>query len=278
MKKYGLIPVIICLIITNTNAQTGLTTPQKVYNLNYKTDLPITGSMFALNFLGFSQLNKKPTLDSFQIISLNIDDIWSFDRSAVTQSYPAPSNIYHISDWGLWTSYILPSLLFLDDGIRKNWLNITLLYFESQAINLNIYLWGGPVFTRRIRPIVYYERTSWNYKLGNETTDSFFSGHVSMAAGASFFMAKVYNDYHPDLGSKKWLFYGAALIPPAFVGYWRYRGFMHFPSDIFLGAIVGATVGVLVPHLHKVSRKGNKGLSIIPFTGRYTGLSFSKRF
>jgi membrane-associated phospholipid phosphatase len=276
MKNICLL-ISILLVTTEANGQADRSTPEKIYNLNYKTEIPLTGGMFALNILGFSQLDKKSTLNTFQINSLSKDDVWSFDRSAVTQSYPAPSNIYRVSDWGLWTSYLLPSLLLLDDEIRKDWLDITLLYFETQAINLNVFLWGGPVFTKRIRPIVYYEGTSWNYKLGNETTDSFFSGHVSVAAGASFFIVKVYSDYHPELGAKKWLLYSAALIPPTFVGYCRYRGFMHFPTDILLGAVVGATVGILVPHLHKISKKDKKTLSIIPFTGRFTGLAFSMR-
>jgi len=114
--------------------------------------------------------------------------------------------------------------------------------------------------------------------LDNGTTDSFFSGHVSMAAGASFFMAKVYSDYHPELGAKKWWLYSAALIPPAFVGYFRYRGFMHFPTDILLGTAVGAAVGVLRPHFHKITRKSNRDMALVPFTGRYTGLAFSMGF
>lgn len=277
MKKFFL-PIIICLFINESHGQDSISMYTKVYSLNNKTEIPATVGLFALNIYGFYRLSQKPTLDSLQIVALDKNDIWAFDRRAVEQSYPAPSNIYTISDAGLWISYLLPSLLFFDDEIRKSWLDVTLLYFETQAINLNIYVWGGPVFTTRIRPIVYYEETSWEYKLGKETTDSFFSGHISMAAGASFFMAKVYSDYHPELGEKKWLLYGAALIPPAFVGYYRYRGFMHFPTDILLGAAVGATVGILVPHLHKITRKTNKDLSIVPFTGKYTGLAFSVRF
>jgi len=245
--------------------------------LNYTVEIPLTGGLFALNFLGFAQLSKKPTLDSLHIITLNKDDIWAFDRIVFNQSQPAPSSIYTISDIGLYTSYLLPALLFFDDEIRESWLDITLLYFETQAINLNIYVWGGPAFTERIRPIIYNEG-SWDYKLGNGTTDSFFSGHVSMAAGASFFMAKVYSDYHPELGPKKWLLYTGALIPPAFVGYFRYRGFMHFPTDILIGATVGATVGILGPHFHKIARKRNKNLSILPFTGKYNGLAISMKF
>jgi len=276
MKKISIL-LLICLFIIESNAQVGKPGPEKVYKLNYKVEIPLTGGLFALNFLGFAQLSKKPTLDSLRIITLNKDDIWAFDRIVFNQSQPAPSSIYTISDIGLYTSYLLPALLFFDDEIRESWLDITLLYFETQAINLNIYVWGGPAFTERIRPIIYNEG-SWDYKLGNGTTDSFFSGHVSMAAGASFFMAKVYSDYHPELGPKKWLLYTGALIPPAFVGYFRYRGFMHFPTDILIGATVGATVGILGPHFHKIARKRNQNLSILPFTGKYNGLAISMKF
>ena len=155
--------------------------------------------------------------------------------------------------------------------------NLIGVKFGIKSINLNIYVWGGTVFTKRIRPIIYTDG-SWDYKLGKGTTDSFFSGHVSMAAGASFFMAKVYSDYHPELGTKKWLLYTGAIIPPAFVGYCRYRGFMDFPTDILIGATVGATIGILVPHLHKITSKSNDNLTILPFTGRYTGLALSMKF
>jgi len=276
MKKISSI-ILVFLFIIQAYGQDSISAPKKVYKLNYKVELPLTGGMFALNFLGFAQLSKKPTLDSLYIISLNKDDIWSFDHIVFNQSSPAPSSIYTISDIGLWTSYVLPSLLFLDDEIRKSWLDITLLYLETQAINLNIYVWGGPIFTERIRPIIYNEG-SWDYKLENGTTDSFFSGHVSMVAGASFFMAKVYSDYHPELGAKKWFLYSAAIIPPALVGYCRYRGFMHYPTDILLGAVVGATAGILGPHIHKITKKNKNDLSIVPFTGRYTGLAFSMQF
>jgi membrane-associated phospholipid phosphatase len=270
MRKLFL-SILIGFLVLESNAQVDNSLTEKVYKMNYKVELPVTGGLFALNFIGFSRLENKPTLDSLFIVSLNKNDIWSFDRMIFNQSSPAPSSVYTVSDIGLMVSYLLPSLLFLDNKIRKNWLDITLLYFETQAINLNVYLLGGPLFTKRIRPIIYNEG-SWDYKLEPRTTDSFFSGHVSMAAGASFFMAKVISDYYPNLGAKKWLVYGAATIPPAFVGYLRYRGFMHFPTDLLVGGVIGAAIGVLGPHLHKITRKSKKDLSILPFTGEYTGL------
>ena len=89
MKKVILI-VIVSLLLINTNGQNVVSSNEKVYKLNYKTELPFTLGMFGFNFLGFSQLGKKETLDSSQILSLNINDVWSFDRPALTQSYPAP--------------------------------------------------------------------------------------------------------------------------------------------------------------------------------------------
>lgn len=91
-------------------------------------------------------------------------------------------------------------------------------------------------------------------------------------------MAKVFSDYNPQLGAKKWLLFGAALIPPAFVGYYRYKALKHFPTDIIVGTAIGAAVGILVPHLHKINRKNNKAVSLLPYTGEYSGLALRYTF
>jgi len=67
------------------------------------------------------------------------NDVWAFDRITFNQSSPAPSNIYTISDIGLWTSYALPFLLF----------------WTVKSVR------AGPAFTERIRPIIYNEG-SWD--------------------------------------------------------------------------------------------------------------------
>ena len=75
---------------------------------------------------------------------------------------------------------------------------------------------------------------------------------------------------------KKFIFYGLALIPPAFTGFYRYKGMKHFPTDVITGIAVGAATGILVPHLHK--RRDHKNLTLIPVTGRYMGLAMSLKF
>ncbi len=134
------------------------------------------------------------------------------------------------------------------------------------------------MLTKRARPVAYYDDVPMSERTARGNTDSFFSGHTSVTATASFFMAKVISDYHPELGAKKWLLFTAALIPPAFVGYYRYRGLRHFPTDVMMGTAVGAAVGILVPHLHKITNKKNKNLSVVPYTGNYSGLLVSLKF
>ena len=251
---------------------------QKIYKLNYKSEIPITAGLYILNYAGFRVLENKPVLDSLEIVSLDKNDVWSFDRVALNQSVDQRYNAADISDWGMYVSVVLPGLLALDDDIRKDWLDLLVLYLETQAINTSLYITAGPLFTKRVRPFVYYDEIPYEEKTGTGTTDSFFSGHTSTAATASFFMAKVYSDYHPELGNKKYWLFAAALVPPAFVGYYRYRALKHFPTDVIMGTAVGAATGILVPHFHKIIRRKSEKLSIVPVGGRFTGVSLSLKF
>jgi membrane-associated phospholipid phosphatase len=107
--------------------------------------------------------------------------------------------------------------------------------------------------------------------------NSFFAGHVALVGTSTFFIAKVYSDYHPD-SKAKWAFYtGAALLTGA-TGYLRHIGGKHFPSDILLGTAVGTLSGILVPHFHKNKSLKNNRLSIYPFAGQSNGLAVVYKF
>lgn len=270
MRKIILIFSIL-LVILSAKAQES--EYEKVYRFNYKWEVPATVGGFVLNYYGLDMLKDKARLDSATILNLDRNDIWKFDRRATYGNPANYSSSQLISDIGMNVSLVLPALLAFDDEIRKDWLPVLLIYLETQAIGANLYLWGGPMTHNRIRPFVYNPDFDWDMKLEGGTRDSFFSGHTSWTAGASFFTAKVYSDYHPELGNKKYWLFATALIPPVFVGYFRYRAGKHFPTDTLTGLAIGAATGILIPHFHKINKK--KSYAVVPFFGGYSGIAFS---
>jgi len=261
------------LISVKSQKKDSLDTP--VYNVNPFIDIPITTVTFATNFIGLRLVDQKPRLDSATIFSLDPNDINRFDRSATRQDPDFATTAQTISDFGMYGSYCLPLLLLADQEIRKDWAPLLLLYLETEAIVGNLFSWGAAIHIDRIRPVVYYPDVPFEDKTFKRNKNSFYSGHTSSSAAASFFVAKVYCDYHPELGNRKYLIYSIAIIPPAFTGLMRYKGLKHFPTDVLTGLTVGAATGILVPHLHK---NRNKNLAMVPFTGQYTGLAISLKF
>ena len=251
----------------------------RIYQMNYKLEKPVTLGLFVITPLTLYVFKNKTPLSNSQIANLNKNDIWKIDRRAVEQQYSAEyhKDIRTRSDWIRNMSVFLPSLLYFDKNIRKDLLNVVFLYLETQAINSGLYAFGGVAFVNRIRPYVYYAEEN-DIPVGPGAQDSFFSGHVSTTATASFFLAKVYIDYHPDIKHKKWLLYAGAVIPPTFVGYYRYKALRHFPSDILIGTIIGAVTGILVPSLHKIKFGNKQNLSLTPYTSDEIGLSLQLNF
>ena len=146
-------------------------------------------------------------------------------------------------------SIILPILLIADKNIRKDWKNVLLIYVEAGIVFANAYSMHGAQFVKRYRPFHYNERVADDEKPGNFRSNSFFSGNTATAATATFFMEKAYSDYSPD--KNNFLIYGLAAFLPELVGYFRYKMFQHFSSDIIVGFAIGTVGGILIPHLPK---------------------------
>jgi len=247
----------------------------KVYNVNLKIDIPVTVVAMATDYWGWIVVDRKTPLDSLTIIGLDANTINGFDRSATRQDADFAPTARTISDFTLIASNALPFLLLADKKIRKDWGDLLLLFVETQAIVGNLYSWGSVVHIDRIRPLVYNSEVPWEERTGVRTKNAYYSGHTSTSASASFFSAKVYCDYHPELGNKKYLIYSLALIPPLTTGFFRYKGMKHFPTDVLTGLVVGSAAGFLVPHLHKITRSN---LSVVPFAGHVNGLELSLKF
>jgi membrane-associated phospholipid phosphatase len=235
----------------------------KRYHVNYW----VTGSIITVgmvsDYFAIGRLKSKPKLTSEELAFVNTDQqknlINSIDRWALNQNTSQRDLYTNISDYGEIVIFLLPSLLIIDKKIRRDWFDILLMYVEGHTITFSFYNYSplGPTFQNRLRPFVYYStpEITDDYRMNNNNSrNSFFSGHVGSCAYSTFFMAKVYCDYHPELGAKKYLLYLAASVPPAIIGFARVKSLAHFPSDVAVGFGLGAVIGIVIPELHKNRR------------------------
>lgn len=247
-----------------------------VYKVNRKIEIPVTAVLMGAYILGLDWVQSKSPLTAEEVESLNPNDIWWFDRKATMQDpeYRGESNA--TSDIVMKATVVAPLLLILDRDIRHDWFDVLILYGQAHAAAGNTYVLTAALYDRN-RPFVYSSEIPTDHKLDSGTKNSFFSGHTSTTSTASFFMAKVLSDFHPQWGNKKYLVFAGAFIPPLVVGYYRYRAMKHFPTDVITGMGIGALAGILVPHFHK-QKKGSSGFSFLPYAGEVTGMRVTYRF
>lgn len=174
------------------------------------------------------------------------DQINSFDRLGSNFEL---GNSRQLSDYGLYAGAALPGLLLFNKDTRNDIGKIAILYAETMAIAGGLTNITKAGFARP-RPYVYGPEWVPGTELKSGDQAAFVSGHTSLSAAGSFFFARVFSDYHPDSNLKPYV-WGIAATIPAMTGYLRVRAGRHYPSDVIAGYALGATVGFLVPTLHK---------------------------
>ncbi|PSR55476.1 PA-phosphatase [Adhaeribacter arboris] len=230
---------------------------QSPYKTSFKIDAPIVGGGVAVSGLGLYLISNKHGLKPEEVAGLTKSDVNGFDRFTAGNYSESANNL---SDIPLYTSFALPLALIIDKKAFQSGPQIFLLYTETMAITGSIYAMTAGLVYRK-RPLVYGTEAPIRTRTTKNASNSFFAGHVAATASATFFAAKVFNDFNPDSRLRP-VVWGVAAALPASVGYLRLEAGKHFLSDVILGYGIGATVGILVPHLHK--KNNNLGLSITP--------------
>jgi membrane-associated phospholipid phosphatase len=196
---------------------------------------------------------------------LDIDELDLFEDEEEEADFDfAPKVAGQLSDLTLFTSVGLPTLLLSHRKTRRDFGRIGVLYLETMLINQA--LTDIAKYTvRRPRPFVWKDDFVPDTPLSSNDRASFFSGHTSGAAAASFFFARVFTDYFPDSRLKPYV-WGAAATLPAVTGYLRVKAEKHYPTDVMVGYVLGAAIGYLVPTLHR-PRTRERRLKISPGVG-----------
>lgn len=279
MRKFIVVLLLIATSLVSL-AQKDTTRREKVYKINPWWELPAGGAAILLSSKGFRKLESVASMTEADILKLNPDDVNGFDRSVIFHDPSKYADAQKSSDLFLNASIVAPVLLMLDKKIRKDWIDLLGMYLASHAVDNALYFTGA-FSVRRPRPFLYNKDVPMEERVGDNKSNSFFSGHVGFAATSTFFLVKVFTDYNLIKGKDRILLYAAAAVPPALVGYYRMRSGRHFKTDVILGFISGAASGILVPELHRIKKK-HENLSFSPYyapgPGGGTGLTMTMAF
>ena len=241
------------------NLKTEDTTAPAVYKINPVSTIIIGAAATAANMIAINNfLHNKRSLSLAEVQAARRDVVNGLDRWALELDPSKRDHYYRLSDHALTTILAGSAATFiLGKKTRKDWLRLGLMYYQTQFLTFAFYDFSpfGPLFQQRLRPVVYYDYFPMEVRTSGRQRNSFYSGHVANATAATFFAVKVYCDYHPGIGKKKFLLYGLASIPALFNGWLRMKALAHFPSDVLAGYLIGGTFGVVVPELHRIKSK-----------------------
>ncbi len=221
---------------------------QEPYELDWKREVPIVaaGTFMELSF--FILHRKMQPLSVEQIEALDPLKVPSFDRYSLRHYKPKAAKF---SDVLLYTAPLVPLSLFADKTVRDDAGTMLALYGETMLINSGLTAITKQL-TMRTRPFVYNDGAPFEKKQQLDSRMSFFSGHTSTAACSWFLTAKNYHDYNPGSDFRPVVWTTSAAVP-ALMAYLRCRAGKHFLSDVVVGYLVGAAVGILIPEIHRVN-------------------------
>jgi membrane-associated phospholipid phosphatase len=243
--------------------QTEKSSSQKVYKIHLGWEVPVALGLIGASSLGYKWMDQRASLTEAQVLALNPQSVNSFDRPAAFYDPAGFKDAQGKSDILMTVFVASPLLLVLDKRIRRDWADMLGMLLVAHGADNTIFF-STLLLVRSPRPLTYNPAIPLESKTGVGKTNSFPSGHVSWAATSTFFIAKVYTDYHHIKGWKRMLFYTGAAIPPTIVGYYRVHAGSHFASDAIIGGLLGAVVGIATPELHRITKKVD-GLSMKPF-------------
>ena len=232
------------------------------YQLRRGLEIPLMSVSTAGSLASVLLREQRSPLNAGELARLDASDVLALDRSAV-DNYSDGARM--ASDGLLVASYAAPLALLAFEEARSDAGTLGLMLLE--ALLLNEALTGmTKALVTRPRPYTYNTDLPADLRIDDDNTFSFFSGHTSHSATAAFFTARVISRYtdQPAVRTIAWV---GAIVLPAATGLMRYEAGKHFPTDVVVGYAIGASVGLLIPYLHKTrgDDEGEQGVQIVPY-------------
>ncbi len=248
--------ITITLLATCILAQTFVPTAALAddkYELEGGKEASVLGSSAILFGLGLWVDRGYEPLTPEEIAQLDPATINGFDRGATGRWSPGAAKA---SDIMVYTTMAAPISLTLTDQGSLEAGTIGVMYLETMLLQGAMTFLAKNAF-ERTRPYVYNDNPDIPPALKMEKTSrrSFYSGHTSSAFASMVFLASVFERLYPDSSARGWV-WGGCMAAAATTGYLRYAAGRHYPTDILVGAAMGAFVGYIVPSLHELEAEG----------------------
>jgi membrane-associated phospholipid phosphatase len=237
------------------------------FQLYAEIDLPILG--IGLVFEGARLVRTQPAFCGSTVGSIcNRGDLNALDRT--TAGYWSPG-WQTASDYGLYAIGVgAATLLFVDEGFWPG-LNDAVVVAESAlaatAVASMMTLAAG-----RPRPFLYGDKGG-SARTGADAGLSYLSSHAAVSFAIATSTLVTMRRLHPH-SKATWIVMGVGGAIATFVATARVLGGMHFITDAAGGAVVGTSMGMIIPSLHA------SPVSIVPVAGDggQRGIAVSARF
>jgi len=154
-----------------------------------------------------------------------------------------------LSDVSLVLSIGLPVGMELGRGLDARFVNAEIVYTEA-LLTTRLLTSVAKVVFRRPRPFSYRKDADCAFDMeASDAHMSFFSGHSSASFAAAFAGSLLQSETGIDRRTRAAI-WGAELALAGATANLRARAGKHYYSDILVGALVGAGVGIAMPLLH----------------------------
>ncbi len=231
----------------------------EVYRIKNARDFIWTGAATAYTLWGFSEIYSREKTPEARILALDPNDVNSLDRPT-TKNHDLKAK--DASDMLFYGSMPLPLIFVFDKEIRKDALKVGLMYLQAMS-SFGVVYTSSAMLADRFRPYTYNPEVPLSKRTGGGGKNSFMSGHPGLVATSTFFVAKVFSDYHPEW-KNKWILYTLAGGASLTTGILRIKAGEHFPTDVMVGIPMGVLSGILIPHMHKNKDFNKQRLTLSP--------------
>lgn len=220
------------------------------YSFNWITETSI--GVTTLSMLGVSYFCQH-NIPDVNNMSFNLTDVNSFD-SALAQPYSKALDT--TGDCLLVLSLLTPGVLLSTS--TNQYLTIGVMYAEALAFSYSAKNMTKALISR-YRPYMYFDNYPQDDVISGDFTDSFPSGHTTLAFTAAGFATSVFCEYFPDSKWKLPVILGSYALSTT-TAILRLCSGNHFLTDVITGAAIGSLSGYGIPFLHKLSNKLTKDI------------------